>query len=100
MGAPAARCTALWNLSQSPSAAAKSPLQLVEGDRQVAHAFSGRVIDRVGYRRRDTDDSDLADAFDAERIDDVVRLVDEDHLDVVYVGVHRHMILGDVGVRN
>ena len=29
-----------------------------------------------------------------------VRLVDEDHLDVVHVGIHRHMILGDVGVHD
>ena len=39
-------------------------------------------------------------ALDAERIDDVVLLVDEDHLDVVHVGIHRHMILGDVGIHD
>ena len=30
----------------------------------------------------------------------LVRLVDEDHLDVVHVGIHRHMVLGDVGVHD
>ena len=30
----------------------------------------------------------------------VVRLVDEDHLDLVHVGVHRHVVLGDVGVHD
>jgi hypothetical protein len=65
-----------------------SPLQLVQRDRQVAHALAGGVIDRVGDRRRDPDDADLANALDSERIDDRVRLLDEDHLDVVYVGIH------------
>ena len=37
--------------------------------------------------------------LEAERIA-VVRLVDEDHLDIVDVGVHRHMIFGDVGIHD
>jgi hypothetical protein len=39
--------------------------QLVQGDRQIANTFAGRVIDRIGDRRRDPDDADLADALDA-----------------------------------
>jgi len=46
-------------------------LQFVEGNRQIPHTLSGRVIDRVGDGRRNADDADLADAFDAQRIDDV-----------------------------
>ena len=38
------------------------------------------MIDGIGDRRGDADDADLADAFDTERIDDVVRFVDEDDL--------------------
>ena len=76
------------------------PLQFVQRDRQVAHALAGRVIDRIGDRRRDPDDADLADALDAERIDDRVRLVDEDHLDVVDVGVHRHVVFGEIGIHD
>ena len=61
--------------------------------------LSGGVIDRIGDRGGDTDDADLAQALHAEPVA-VVRLLDENHLDVVYVGVHRHMILGDVGVHD
>ena len=39
-------------------------------------------------------------ALDAHRIDHLVRLFDEDHLNVVDVGIHRHMILGDVGIHD
>jgi hypothetical protein len=42
-----------------------SPVQLVQRDRQVSDARPGRVIDRVGDRRRDADDADLADALEA-----------------------------------
>ena len=51
--------------------------QLIQRDRQIAHAFSGRVIDRIRDRRGRADEADLAHALDAERIDDVVGLVDE-----------------------
>ena len=65
-------------------------------DRQIAHALAGGVIDRIRDRRRGADDADLADAFDAERIDLVVLLLDEDHVDCVYVGIHRHVIVGEI----
>jgi hypothetical protein len=58
------------------------------------------VIDRIRDRRRDADDANLAQPLDAERIDDVVRLIDEDHLDVVHVGVHRDMIFGNVRIHD
>src|SRR6516225_5011732 len=74
--------------------------QFVERDRQIPHPFASRVVDRVGNRRRDTDNADLAQAFDPERIDRLIRLVDKDYLDIVHVGVHRHMIFGDVGIHD
>src|SRR5213595_685043 len=37
-------------------------------------------------------------AFETERVDDLVRLVDEDHIDVVYVSVHGHMVFGNVSM--
>ena len=76
------------------------PLQFIERDRQIAHPLAGGVIDGIGDCRGDADDADLADALDAERIDDVVRLVDENHLYVVNVGVHRDMVFGDIGVHD
>jgi hypothetical protein len=57
---------------------AYAPQQLIDGDRQIANALSGGVIDRIGDRRGGSDDSDLADAFDPEWIDLVVCLIDED----------------------
>ena len=74
--------------------------QFIERDRQIAHAFAGRVIDRIGDRRGDADNADFADALDAERIDQVVRLVDEDDLDIVHIGIHGHVVFGDVGVHD
>ena len=53
---------------------ASRAVQLVERDREVAHARSGRMIDRVGDRRGDADDPDLTKPLDAKRVG-VVRLV-------------------------
>ena len=64
-----------------------SAQQLINGDRQVPDALSGRVINRVSDRRSDADDGDFADPLDTERIA-VVRLVDKDDLDVMHIGVH------------
>ena len=58
----------------------------------------GRVEYRIGDRRRCADDADLADALDAQRVEMSLALVDENHLDVVHVGIHRHMIFGEVVV--
>src|SRR6266446_8597588 len=70
-------------------------LQLVERDRQVPHACTGRVVDRVCYGRRNPDDADLTETLDAQRLDDLIRFVDEDHLDAVHVRIYGHMILGE-----
>src|SRR5262245_24810440 len=43
---------------------------------------------------------DFPDALDSKGIDDVVRFVDENDLDILHVGVHRHMVFGDVGVHD
>ena len=85
------KCTATGN--SLPSQAICEPIdpeipsltshavQLIQRDREVAHARSGRMIDRVGNRRGDADDPDLAKPLDAERVG-VVRLVHEDDLAV------------------
>ena len=38
----------------------------------------------------------LAETLGAERIDDVVALVHEDHVDVMHVGVHREMVVREI----
>src|SRR4029077_11299686 len=78
----------------------RSALQFIESDRQVPDALARCVIDRVGDGGGDTDDTNLTYALDAERIDAVIDLIDEDHPDVVHVGIHGHMILGDVGIHD
>src|SRR5215831_14656168 len=78
------------------SSLALIPHQLVERDRQIAHAFSGRMIDRIRHGRRGADDADFADAFDTERIDLVILLFDEDDVDRVHVRIHRHVIVGEI----
>src|SRR5208283_374139 len=55
------------------------------------------MVDRVRNRRRNADNADLAEPLDAERIA-VVWLVDEDDPDVMYIGIYRHMILGEIAV--
>src|SRR3954451_15782409 len=49
---------------------------------------------RIGHRRGDADDADLAHALGAQRIDDVVSFLDEHHVDVGNVGIDRDVIFG------
>src|SRR5215472_18781639 len=70
--------------------------QLVGRDRQIANALSGAMIDRVGDRGGSSDNADFADTFDTERIDLVVFLVDEDHVDGMDIRVHRDVIVSEI----
>lgn len=56
------------------------------------------MVDGIGDRCRDPDNADFADALGAQPADDAVVLFDEDHLDVVDVGVDRYVVLGVVVV--
>ena len=56
--------------------------------------------DSVGDSTRRAGDADIADALNAKRVYFVILLFDEDDLDIVYVGIHRHVILGNVGVHD
>src|SRR5450631_1624858 len=58
------------------------------------------VIDGSSDRRSDADQADLAEALDSQQIDDVIRSVDEDHLEIVHVGIHGHVILAAIGVND
>src|SRR5262245_17648825 len=72
--------------------------QLVERDRQIANALAGRVEDGVGDRRRYAHDADFAQSLGAERVDDRIVLFDEDHINLIYVGVHGDVILRQIVV--
>jgi hypothetical protein len=60
--------------------------ELIERNRQIADTLSRRVVDRVGDRRRNADDADLANPFDAKRIA-IVQLVNKDDFYVLDVCV-------------
>ena len=70
--------------------------ELIDGDRQIADALSSGMINGIGDRRRGSDDSDFADAFDSERIDLVVLFIDENHVDRMHIRVYRHVIIGKI----
>ena len=74
--------------------------QLVRRDRQLPDASAGGVEDGVGDGRRDADHPELAHALDAERVDDLVVFLDEHRLDIVDVGVDRHVIVLQVRVHD
>src|SRR6185503_10317524 len=54
--------------------------QILDANRQVAHAHSSRVINSVCNRRRNTCHPDLADPARTILIHDVVGIVEEDNL--------------------
>ncbi len=56
-------CHASWQTSSSPAAVSRQ--QLIQGDRQIADADAGGMIDGVGDGRGGADDPDLANALHA-----------------------------------
>src|ERR1700712_5312416 len=67
--------------------------QLVEGDRQVAHAFASRVKYRVGHGSGGAGDADLADAVRTERRMLVGNIIEE-NLDVGNIEIDGNVIFG------
>src|SRR3954452_4103138 len=65
---------------------------LVYGDRQVADAPAGGVEDGVGDGGGRADDADLTQPLDPDRTGLVVLLIDEDHVDIVDIGVRRDVV--------
>jgi hypothetical protein len=70
--------------------------QLVRRYRQVSDAFAGGMRDCISDGRGHADDTDLTQSLGAERVDDLVRFLNEDHLDVVNVGVNRDVVVREV----
>src|SRR5262249_54075671 len=75
---------------------ASRPQQLIERDREVAHPLAGRMIDRIRDCGRRADNADFANTFDPKWIDLIVLLFDEDHVDRMHVGIHRHVVVGEI----
>ena len=72
--------------------------EAVDPEREIAQPLTRRMVDRVGDGRRRAHDADLADALDAERVDELVLLGNQDDLHVDHISVHRHEVVGQVGV--
>jgi hypothetical protein len=72
------------------------PKQLIDGDRKIADAHGRRMKDRIGDGSSRAYNTNLADAFHSEGVEMRLPLVDEDDLNVMYIGIHRHMILGKI----
>src|SRR5207248_5721855 len=66
--------------------------------RQVADSYAGRVIDGIGDCRIGADIAELAQTLDAQIVDQVIFLGDQDHLGHVDVGIDRDQIFGEIGV--
>src|SRR3954463_2179217 len=75
--------------------------QLLRRDRQLADPLTGSVKDGVRDGRGDANHRDLADALYAKRVHVRIVLVDKEHVhDPRGVGVDRHRVFGEVGVRD
>src|SRR3954469_17019129 len=72
--------------------------QVVQLYRQVADALAGGMEDCVGDGGRNAGDADLADAARAGGIELTIVFLAEADVDEADVGVHRHVVLREVGV--
>src|SRR5215475_3252867 len=85
----------------SPAAAAfRLKNQLVERNRERAHAYPRGMPDGIGDRTHRTGDADLAYTLDAKCIDIGVVLLDEDCLDAGDIRVYWYVIVGEIGVHD
>ena len=69
---------------------------LVDGNGEIADAHAGRMKSCIGDGGRRADDTDLTHPFHTKRIEILLAFVDENDLDMRHVGMHRHVILGEV----
>src|SRR5260370_14722971 len=70
--------------------------QLVEGDRIVPDPRATGVVDRIRDRGAGAPDAEFADALALERIGLVVELGEKNGIDGWNIGMHRHVIFGEV----
>jgi hypothetical protein len=72
--------------------------QFFQPDGQLADPYTGRVVDGIGDRRIGADIAELAQTLDAQIVDQVILLADQDHLGLFDVGIDRDQIFDEVGV--
>src|SRR5262245_49295988 len=70
--------------------------KLLHPDRQVADALARRMEDRIGDCSGGADIAQFTKAFDARRVHLVVLLGQEEDVDLVDIGIHRHQIVGEI----
>src|SRR5579859_8301862 len=88
---------------RSSGAARESPpqalrQQLVQGDRQGAHANASRVIDRIGDSRGGADDAELPDTLGAHGPDVRIVFVDPGHVNGAHISVSGDVVLSEIMV--
>ena len=71
-------------------------VQLLQSHRQLANALASSVKDRIAHRCIGADVGQLAESLDAGRVDMVVLLGKQDHLDARHICVHRHQVVGQI----
>lgn len=62
-------------------------------DWQIPDPLSRGVVNRIGNRRCDPYQADLAQSLGSQRVHDIVVFVHEDHVEVANVGMDRHVTL-------
>ena len=70
--------------------------QFIYCDWQIAYTPAGRMEYRIGDCRRRSNDTDFAHTLDTERRNFRIRLIYEDHIDILNIGMGRDMILAQV----
>ena len=64
-------------------------MKLIELNGEVTDTLAGRMVDRIGYRCRCANVTQLTQAFDAGWVHAIILLGHEDDLELIDVGVHR-----------
>ena len=70
----------------------------VELNGEVTDTLAGRMVDRIGYRCRCANVTQLTQTFDAGWVHAIILLGHEDDLELIDVGVHRDEVVGQVVV--
>src|SRR5690348_15479798 len=70
--------------------------ELVERDRVISYPDAGGIIDGIGHCRRNAAYAELGNALGLHRGRNRVGLIKEDDFLVRDIGVHRHLVAGEI----